>query len=87
MVRYRRNFVPGGTFFFTVTVKDRRSRILVERIGALRHAFRLARAERPFAIDAIVVLPDHLHAIMTLPSDDADFPGAGVASKAYSPDI
>jgi putative transposase len=75
MVHYRRNFVPGGTFFFTVTVRDRRSRVLVEHIAALRNAFRVARAERPFAIDAIVVLPDHLHTIMTLPPDDADFSG------------
>ena len=75
MVRYRRNLVPGGTFFFTVTLADRRSRALVEHIGALRHAFRIARQERPFAVDAIVVLPDHLHAILTLPEGDADFPG------------
>jgi REP element-mobilizing transposase RayT len=39
MVRYRRNFVSGGTFFFTVTLLDRRSRVLVERIAALRTAF------------------------------------------------
>jgi putative transposase len=75
MVRYRRNFVPGGTFFFTVTLADRRSSVLVEHIPALRSAFRLARSERPFAIDAIVVLPDHLHVVMTLPQADADFSG------------
>src|SRR5580693_9236187 len=75
MVRYRRNFVPGGTYFFTVTLADRRSRALVEHIGALRAAFRATRRERPFAIDAIVILPDHLHAIMTLPPGDADFSG------------
>jgi REP-associated tyrosine transposase len=71
MVHYRRNFVPGGTFFFTVTLADRRSSALVEHIAA----FRVTRSERPFTIDAIVVLPDHLHAIMTLPPDDADFSG------------
>jgi putative transposase len=75
MVRYRRNFVPGGTFFFTVTLADRRSSVLIEHVAALRAAFRAARSERPFAIDAIVVLPDHLHAIMTLPPDDSDFSG------------
>jgi putative transposase len=75
MVRYRRNFVPGGTFFFTVTLADRRSSALVEHIAALRAAFRATRRERPFAIDAIVVLPDHLHTIMTLPQDDSDFSG------------
>jgi putative transposase len=75
MVRYRRNFVPGGTYFFTVTLEDRRSSALVDHAPALRAAFRTARKERPFAIDAIVILPDHLHAILTLPSGDSDFPG------------
>jgi putative transposase len=75
MVRYRRNRVPGGTFFFTVALADRRSRILVEHIVALRTAFRRVRNSRPFTIDAIVVLPDHLHAIFTLPEGDDDFSG------------
>jgi putative transposase len=75
MVRYRRNFVPGGTYFFTVTLADRRSSALVDHIDALRAAFRRARRERPFAIDAIAVLPEHLHAILTLPPGDADYPG------------
>jgi putative transposase len=75
MVRYRRNFIPGGTYFFTVTLADRSSVALVDHIDALRGAFRAARRERPLAIDAVVVLPDHLHAILTLPTNDADFPG------------
>jgi putative transposase len=75
MVRYRRNFLPGGTYFFTVTLSDRRSAALVDHVGALRDAFRVARRERPFAVQAIVILPDHLHAIFTLPPDDADFSG------------
>ena len=75
MVRYRRNFMPGGTYFFTVTLADRRSTILVDRIAALRGAFRITCRERPFSIDAVVVLPDHLHAILTLPPGDADFSG------------
>ena len=75
MVRYRRNFVPGGTYFFTVTLADRRSRMLVEHVRTLRHAFRISREERPFSVEAIVVLPDHLHTIMTLPEGDADFSG------------
>ena len=82
MVRYRRNFVSGGTFFFTVTLADRRSSTLVEQIGHLREAFRLTRRERPFAVDAIVVLPDHLHAILKLPQDDADFSGRWRRIKA-----
>jgi putative transposase len=75
MVRYRRNLLEGGAFFFTVTLADRRSMALVEHIDALREAFRTARSELPFAIEAIVILPDHLHAILTLPEGNADFPG------------
>jgi putative transposase len=73
MVRYRRNFVPGGTFFFTLTLDDRRSSVLVNYVALLRAAFRETRNERPFTIDAIVILPDHLHTVMTLPPDDPDF--------------
>src|SRR5438874_12946845 len=82
MVHYRRNFIPGGTFFFTVTLADRRSSMLVDNIGLLRHAFRTARNERPFIIDAIVILPEHLHTIMTLPGDDFDFSGRWRRIKA-----
>jgi putative transposase len=75
MVRYRRNFVRGGTYFFTVTLRDRRSFVLVEHIAELRAAFRRCRRLHAFEIEAIVILPDHLHAIMTLPPGDADFSG------------
>jgi putative transposase len=75
MVRYRRNLVPGGTFFFTLTLADRCSAYLVENIGALRSAFRAVRESRPFQIDAIVILPEHLHAIMTLPPGDSEYSG------------
>ncbi|MGA7523893.1 MAG: hypothetical protein WBW84_15685 [Acidobacteriaceae bacterium] len=68
MVRYRRNFVAGGSFFLTATLADRRSKVLTEHIGALRSAIIRTRREHPFAPDAIVVLPDHLHIIMTLPT-------------------
>jgi putative transposase len=74
VVRYRRNLVPGATFFFTVALADRCSMGLIDHISMLRSAFRKARSERPFDIDAIVILPDHLHAILTLPEGDADFP-------------
>lgn len=67
MVRYRRNFVPGGSYFFTATLNDRSSSALVDHVEKLRAAFKTTRTDRPFEIDAIVVLPDHLHVIMTLP--------------------
>jgi putative transposase len=73
MPNYRRVWVPGGTYFFTVALADRRSDLLVARIADLRAAFKTARRARPFAIDAIVVLPEHIHAIWTLPPGDADY--------------
>ncbi|HEV3159401.1 MAG TPA: transposase, partial [Xanthobacteraceae bacterium] len=75
MVLYRRNFVPSGTFFFTAALADRRSGALIENIDLLRHACRVTCQERPFSINAVVVLPDHLHIIATLPTGDADYPG------------
>jgi putative transposase len=74
VVGYRRNFVPGGTFFFTVALADRRSTLLTTSVAELRMAFHTVRGERPFDIDAIVILPDHLHTVWTLPDGDADFP-------------
>jgi putative transposase len=74
LVNYRRNLVPGATFFFTVALADRRSNALTANIALLRTSFRKARSERPFFIDAIVVLPEHLHAILTLPPGDTNFP-------------
>ncbi len=83
MVRYRRNFIAGGTYFFTVTLADRTSSALVDDVSALRMAFRIARHERPFTVDAIVILPEHLHAIWTLPSGDSDFSGRWRRIKAH----
>jgi len=73
VTNYRRNFIPGGSFFFTVNLADRRSNLLIDRIDQLRSAIRYARTRHNCAIDAIVVLPDHLHTIWTLPPDDSDF--------------
>jgi putative transposase len=83
MSNYRRNFVPGGTYFFTVNLEDRYLRLLTENIELLRGAFRYTHARRPFTIDAVVVLPDHLHAIWTLPESDADFSTRWMLIKSY----
>ena len=73
MPEYRRCRVPGGTYFFTVAIAERRRSLLTEHIQALRQAFRAARTARPFVVDAIVVLPDHLHCLWTLPPGDVDY--------------
>ena len=73
MPNYRRAFVPGGCWFFTVNLLERRNALLVDRIDALRDAVEKTRSRYPFVIDAMTVLPDHIHAVWTLPPGDADF--------------
>ena len=73
MPNYRRYRVPGGTYFFTINLLDRQADLLTRHIDALREAVRRTRAERPFHIDAWVVLPEHTHCIITLPPGDDDF--------------
>ena len=73
MTNYRRNFIAGGSFFFTVNLAERRLRLLTDNIEKLRAAFRETRRHHPFEIAAMVVLPDHLHTIWTLPDSDAEF--------------
>lgn len=74
MSNYRRAAVPGATYFFTVALADRRSRVLVDHADALRAAFVATVREHPVEVDAMVVLPDHLHAVWRLPEGDPDFP-------------
>lgn len=73
MPNYRRNRVPGGSYFFTVNLLERKSALLTEYIAELRESVRIVRKKQPFHIDAWVVLPDHMHAIWTLPSGDDSY--------------
>jgi len=73
MPNYRRAFVPGGCWFFTVNLLDRRKTLLVDQIETLRDAVAATRQSHIFSIDAFVVLPDHLHAVLSLPDGDSDF--------------
>jgi putative transposase len=74
MVGYRRNRIAGATYFFTVTLRDRRSDLLVREIDALREAWRAAAVRVPHAIIAAVVLPDHVHAVIRMDDANADYP-------------
>ena len=73
-MQYRRAKTPGATYFFTLITYQRqilfRDSAMLE---LLRAAFRTVKARFPFTIDAVVVLPDHLHCIWTLPDEDANF--------------
>lgn len=73
MVKYRRNFTPGGTFFFTATLKNRRSRLLLDKVDLLRQSFETVKKQKPFYINSIVILPDHIHTIWTLPPGDKNY--------------
>jgi putative transposase len=73
MTEYRRPHTPGATWFFTVTLAQRKgNRLLVDRIEDLREAIRTVKRNRGFHIDAMVVLPEHLHAIWTMPPGEHD---------------
>jgi putative transposase len=73
MTEYRRYRLKGGTYFFTVNLAERKHNLLIEHIDDLRNAFREIKHAHPFRIDAIAVMPDHLHTLWTLPEDDDDF--------------
>ena len=73
MPNYIRPKITGGTWFFTVNLLNRNKSLLTDHIGELRLATLKTKRKFPFRIDAFVVLPDHIHAIWTLPDDDHDF--------------
>jgi putative transposase len=74
MPNYRRAFVPGGTWFFTVNLLELKNNdVLIREVDLLRKTVRAVRQRHPFQIDAWVVLPEHIHAVWTLPPGNADF--------------
>jgi len=75
MPDYRRFRIPGGCYFFTVNLLDRKSSLLAERVDLLRKSVRIVKQRYPFHIDAWVVLPEHMHCIWTLPPNDDNFSG------------
>lgn len=74
MVAYRRNRQEGASYFFTVTLKNRQASLLTDNIDILRRCFKRCKNHHPFHIDAIVILPEHLHTIWTLPVSNDDYP-------------
>ena len=74
MSNYRRNYVAGGTYFFTIVSYQRRP-ILATTLArkCLRESIATIRSKWAFDIVAIVLLPDHLHTVWTLPRDDARY--------------
>jgi putative transposase len=71
MSDYRRNFEPGGTYFFTVVTERRAPLFANERAQhLLGEVMRECQSAYPFTLIAIVLLPDHLHALWELPAGD-----------------
>jgi putative transposase len=74
MPNYRRWYVPGGTYFFTVVTHLRRPILTTDLARPiLNRAVRNEMTRAPFDLTAVVLLPDHLHAIWTLLDGDADY--------------
>ncbi|MGG7750997.1 transposase [Klebsiella aerogenes] len=75
MSNYRRSYIPGGCWFFTVNLQNRHSDLLTRHIDHLRAAIACAKRKRPLQINSWVVLPEHMHCIWTLPEGDSDYSG------------
>jgi putative transposase len=73
MTNYRRLHIPSATYFFTVCLQDRQSTALIDHIDQLRYAYAVTLRELPAVCSAMVVLPDHLHAIWTEPEGQVNF--------------
>ena len=74
MSNYRRAYITGGTWFFTVNLLQRKNNnLLVRHIAELREVVRNVKQKYPFTIDAWVILPEHMHCVWTLPEGDVDF--------------
>jgi len=69
-MRYRRVTQAGGTYFFTINLQDRRQSLLTEKFDVLRDAINKTKQTQAFHLDAMVVLPEHMHLMMTLPEGD-----------------
>jgi putative transposase len=83
MSNYLRPQIPGARVFFTVNLVDRGAQTLVEHVAVLRAAVAVTKGKRPFAIDAWVVLPDHMHCVWTLPEGDSDYSGRMAEIKSH----
>ena len=74
MSQYKRTYIPGGSYFFTLVAHQRKLLFNTEEnISILRNAIKKIKNTRPFNLEAIVILPDHLHCIMQLPENDVDY--------------
>ena len=85
MSNYRRVYIFGSTYFFTVNVLDRKRTDLTSPTfrQALREGIERARLTLPFKMNACVLMPDHIHCIWTLPQDEANYSARWAIIKRY----
>ena len=84
MTQYRRIYTSGASWFFTVNLKHRQNNhLLVEQVDLLREAFLYVKQRKLYTINAVVIMPDHLHCIWTLPEGDTDYSGRWNLLKGY----
>jgi len=84
-MHYRRVKAKGASYFFTVNLAQRNKSILIDNIDLLRQVFKRVQKRHPFKIEAIVILPEHLHTIWTLPEGDNDYPTRWMLIKSAFP--
>lgn len=83
-MQYRRIRIPGATYFFTVVTHNRKKIFNDSKnIDLLKKAISYTKAKHPFDIDALVVMPDHLHCLWTMPPDDDNYPTRWRLIKSY----
>lgn len=73
MRQYIRDKTAGACYFFTLTLQNRQSNLLTEKIDAIREAYRFTKQHAPFILHGMVVLPDHIHLLITLPELDDNY--------------
>lgn len=73
-MQYRRAFIDGSTYFFTVNLLEHDKSLLTDHIDLLKQSIKTVKSRHPFHIDAMVILPEHLHAIWSLPNGDHNYP-------------
>lgn len=83
MPNYIRNYQKGASYFFTINIRDRQSQLLTTYIDELRLAYQKTQQKMPFTTDAIIILPDHIHALWTFPENDNDYPTRIRLLKSY----
>ena len=72
-MQYRRTDIKGACYFFTINLADRKSNLLIDKVFELREVINRVKKKHPFKLDALVIMPEHFHMIITLPENDNDY--------------